>query len=175
MIKFTPPVSISGQYIPTSSLPASSTKGTLADLDTPDEEAIRSLILGTVHRTLGDFTTSRVFLEDAVKNYPQVKCSTWVGGVTLFELAVLDLVEVEADERAGKLSSETDKGEVSSAGVKRWEEAIKNATAKLDKAMGISGKEVDLSSRLDSRIMMLKGEMTLKREMLMSSTTARLR
>ena len=88
---------------------------------------------------------------------------------------MLDLQEVEADERAGKLSSETDKGEVSSTGVRRWEEAIKNATAMLDKAIGISGKEVDLSSRLDSRIMMLKGEMALKREMLMSSTTPRLR
>jgi len=102
--------------------------------------------------------------------HPQVKCSTWVGGLALFELAVLDLKEVEADERAGKLSSEI-KGEVSPAGVGRWEEAIKNATAKLDKAMSISGKEVDLSSRLDSRVMMLKDEMTLKREMLASSAT----
>ena len=87
---------------------------------------------------------------------------------------MLDLKEVEADERAGKLSSETNKDEMSHAGTRRWEEAIKNATAKLDRAMSISGKEVDLSSRLDSRVMMLKGEMTLKREMLMNSTTPRL-
>jgi hypothetical protein len=143
-------------------------------LDTPDEECIRSLILGIVHRTLGDFATSRAFLEDAVKKHPQVECSTWVGGVALFELAVLDLKEVEADERAGKLSLETNKGEVSPAGVRRWEEAIKSATVKLDKAMSISGKEVDLSSRLDSRIMMLKDELVSKRELLMSSGTPRL-
>lgn len=143
-------------------------------MDTPDEEAIRSLILGTVHRTLEDFAASRAFLEDAVKKNSEIKCSTWVGGVALFELAVLDLKEVEADERAGKLSSETNKDEISHAGTRRWEEAIKTATAKLDRAMSISGKEVDLSSRLDSRIMMLKGEMTLKREMLMNSTTPRL-
>jgi hypothetical protein len=139
-------------------------------LDTPDEESIRSLVLGIVHRTLGDFATSRAFLEDAVKKHPQVKCSTWVGGVALFELAVLDLKEVEADERAGKLSSETNKEEVSLAGLKRWEAAIKSATTKLDKAASISGKEVDLSSRLDSRMMMLKDEMTLKKEMLSSAT-----
>ena len=84
---------------------------------------------------------------------------------------MLDLKEVEADERAGNFSSETNKGEISPAGVKRWEEAIKAATAKLDKAMNISGKEVDLSSRLDSRVMMLKDEMTLKKEMLASSAT----
>ena len=89
----------------------------------------------------------------------------------MFELAVLDLKEVEADERAGKLSSEIDKGEVSPAGVGRWEEAIKSATAKLDKAMSISGKDVDLSTRLDSRVMMLKDEMALKREMLASADT----
>lgn len=92
----------------------------------------------------------------------------------MFELAVLDLKEVEADERAGKLSSEINKGEVSPAGMRKWDGAIKSATAKLDKAMSISGKDVDLSSRLDSRVMMLKDEMALKREMLMSSATPRL-
>lgn len=174
MSKLTPPVSISSRYIPASSLPALPTEGTPVDLDTPDEEAIRSLILGLVHRTLEDFPTSRAFLEDAVKKHAQIKCSTWVGGVALFELAVLDLKEVEADEKAGKLSSETNKGEISHAGAKKWEEAMKKATTKLDKAMSISGKEVDLSSRLDSRVMMLKDEMVSKREMLMSFATPRL-
>jgi hypothetical protein len=172
--KLTPPVSISSQYIPTSSASAS-TDGALVDLDTPDEEAIRSLVLGVSHRTLEDFATSRTFFEDAVKKQPQIKCSTWVSGVVLFELAVLDLKEVEADERAGKLSSETNKGELSHAGAKRWEEAIKSAMAKLDKAVSISGNEVDLSSRLDSRVMMLKDEITLKRETLMSCGTPKLR
>ena len=87
---------------------------------------------------------------------------------------MLDLKEAEAGEGAGKLSSETNKREVSPACVKRWDGAIKSATAKLDKAMSISGKEVDLSSRLDSRIMMLKDEITLKKEMLTSCATPRL-
>lgn len=167
--KLTPPVSISSQYIPTSS-PLPSTNGALVDLDTPDEEAIRSLILGIAHRTLEDFTSSRTFFEDVVEKQPQIKYSTWVSGVVLFELAVLDLKEVEAEERAGKLPSETNQSEFS----KRWEEAIESATAKLDKAVGISGNEVDLSSRLDSRVMMLKDEITLKREMLMSRGTTKL-
>jgi len=174
MSKLTPPVSISSQYIPASSLPSSPTKDTPVDLDTPDEEAIRSLILGMVHRTLKDFPASRAFLEDAVNKQSQIKCSTWVGGVALFELAVLDLKEVEAEEKAGKLSSETNKDEISREGAKKWEEAIKRATTKLDKATSISGKNVDMSWRLDSRIMMLKDEMVLKREMLMNSATPRL-
>lgn len=169
--KFTPPVSTPSQYIPTPSPSASPKTAVSIDLDTIDEECIRSLILGIVHRALLDFGASRAFLEDVVKKHPKIKCSTWVGGLALFELAVLDLKEVEADERAGKLSSEIDKGEVSPAGVGRWEEAIKSATAKLDKAMSISGKDVDLSTRLDSRVMMLKDEMALKREMLASADT----
>lgn len=172
--KLTPPVSIHSQYIPASSLPSPSTNDTPVDLDTPDEEAIRSLIMGIVHRALGDLAVSRVFLEDAVKQSSEVKCSTWVGIVGLFELAVLDLKEVEAEERTGKHSLESSEGELSPAGVKRWEQAIKNATAKLDKAMNTSGKEVDMSSRLESRIVMLRDEMALKQEMLMSSATSRL-
>lgn len=168
--KFTPPVSINSQHIPTPSLPSLPADGTPVDLDTPDEEAIRSLIMGIVHRTLGDLSACRRFLEDAVNKYPQIKCSTWVGGVALFELAVLDLKEVEAEERNGKSSSEPNEGKLSPTGVERWEEAIKSATTKLDKAMNISGKDVDLSSRLDSRVMMLKDEMALKRKMLTSST-----
>lgn len=120
--------------------------------------------MGIVHRTLEDLVVSRAFFEDAVGKGSQVKFSTWIGGVALFELAVLDLKEVEVNERTAKLSSESSQGE---AGVKRWEQAIKSATTKLDKAMSISGKDVDLSSRLDSRIMMLKDEMALKQEMLM--------
>lgn len=165
--KLTPPISISSQYIPTSSS-SPPTNGALADLDTPDEEAIRSLILGIAHRTLEDFTTSRAFFEDVAEKQPQIKHSIWVSGVVLFELAVLDLKEVEAEERAGKFHSETNKGELSHAGAGRWEEAIQSATAKLDKAVSISGNEVDLSSRLDSRVMMLKDEITLKKEMLKS-------
>ena len=47
----------------------------------------------------------------------------------------------------------------------RWDKVLKDATALLDSAMSLSGAEVDLSSRLESRIAMLRDEIALKREM----------
>lgn len=125
--------------------------------DTPDELAIRSLLLGIVHRTLDDHLGSRAFLEDAVSRQPAIKVSTWVGGVALFELAVLDLKEMEAKSKeAGGIDVDTN----------AWAGALKGAYEKLDKALGLATQQVDLSSRLDSRIAMLKDEIGLKREML---------
>jgi hypothetical protein len=48
----------------------------------------------------------------------------------------------------------------------RWTKVLKEAGALLDAAMGLSGSEVDLSSRLESRVAMLRDEIALKREML---------
>ena len=48
----------------------------------------------------------------------------------------------------------------------RWNKVLKDAAALLDSAMSLSGSEVDLSSRLESRIAMLRDEIALKREML---------
>lgn len=125
---------------------------------TPDELAIRSLLLGIVHRTVGDFASSRALLQDAVARQPTIKVSTWVGGVALFELAVLDLKEMEASGSAkeGGPTAHTD----------AWERTFKAALEKLDKALSLATQQVDLSSRLDSRIAMLKDEIILKKEML---------
>ena len=120
--------------------------------DTPDELAIRALLLGIVHRTAGDLAASRAFLQDAVARQPAIRVSTWVGGVAWFELAVLDL---KMQQAAG-----TD------ADIDAWTPVLKGAIEKLDKALGLATQQVDLSSRLDSRIAMLKDEITLKREML---------
>ena len=127
--------------------------------DTPDELAIRSLLLGIVHRTAGDFVSSRALLEDAVARHPAVKVSTWVGGVAWFELAVLDLKEMEV--------SQAEKGkEGPLADTDAWAHVMKDALEKLDKALSLATQQVDLSSRLDSRIAMLKDEIALKKEML---------
>ncbi|TFK33083.1 outer membrane protein Iml2/Tetratricopeptide repeat protein 39 [Crucibulum laeve] len=131
------------------------------DLDTPDELALRSLLLGINYRTAGEYLTARAFLTDAYEQYPRIKVSTWIGGVSMFELAVLDLKEVESLERV-------DVSESSSG----WTEALKNASAKLDVALGLSTSATDLSSRLDSRIAMLRDEITSKREMLGISSSA---
>ncbi|KAM5532321.1 Outer membrane protein Iml2/Tetratricopeptide repeat protein 39 [Ganoderma adspersum] len=125
---------------------------------TPDELAIRSLLLGIVHRTVGDFASSRALLQDAIARQPAIKVSTWVGGVALFELAVLDLKEMEASGsvKEGGPTAHTD----------AWERTFKAALEKLDKALSLATQQVDLSSRLDSRIAMLKDEIVLKKEML---------
>jgi len=48
----------------------------------------------------------------------------------------------------------------------RWVKVLKEAGTLLDAAMGLSGSEVDLSSRLESRIAMTRDEIALKRDML---------
>ena len=44
--------------------------------------------------------------------------------------------------------------------------AFAGALEKLDRALALATQQVDLSSRLDTRIAMLKDEITLKKEML---------
>lgn len=120
------------------------------DLDTPDELALRVLLLGIAHRSAGDFTSSRSFLTDAYDRRAAVTVSTWIAGVAMFELAVLDLKEVDANQ----------------AEKETWIKALSAASGKLDQAMSLATSSTDLSSRLDSRIAMLRDEIATKREML---------
>jgi len=161
---YSPPVSIASVHITT----AASTKQTqngasLPDLDTPDELAIRALILGIVHRALSDFTAGRAFLQDAHRRYGEVTENTWVGGIALFEWAVLDIKEAEAKDGS---RMEGGGGALDATAKARWAEVLEGAIEKLDKAMAISGSTVDLSSRLDTRVNMLRDEIAMKREML---------
>ncbi|KAN0127991.1 hypothetical protein V8E53_014168 [Lactarius tabidus] len=117
-----------------------------------------------------------------------------IGGVALFKLAVLELREAQRLEHeherepshahepshSGSGSSEEEgyggrelRLRVDALGLGldgparvRWDKVLKDATALLDSAMSLSGSEVDLSSRLESRIAMLRDEIALKREML---------
>lgn len=145
-----PPVQMKTALI-TEHVPSSASSPSNTAADTADELAIRALILGIVHRTAGDFAGSRALLTDALARHPSVRISTWVGGVAQFELAVLDLKEQET-----RLTSGTDE----------WAAVLKGALEKLDKALALATQHVDLSSRLDSRIAMLKDEIAAKREML---------
>jgi len=47
-----------------------------------------------------------------------------------------------------------------------WADALKSASAKLDIALSHATSSVDLSSRLDSRIAMLRDEIATKTDML---------
>ena len=125
-------------------------------LDTPDELAIRSLLLGIVHRTVNEFAASRAFLEDALHRYHGLRVSTWVGGVACFELAVLELKETQAN--VGAASDATKRA--------AWAKALKTASELLDRALSLAPQSVDLSSRLDTRINMLRDEIAMKREMI---------
>jgi hypothetical protein len=209
-----------------------------AELDTPDEHALRALLLGIMHRAAGHPSEARAFLRDAHTRHAKIPStgSTWIGGIALFELAVLELREAQRLENedanallhgsssasengsesekdsvrsSGSSSSSSEKGEehgkealsgggesvygTVTAGKRKmgngtrgmaelrvrvaalglgettrahWTRALKEAGGLLDTAMGISGSEVDLSSRLESRVAMLRDEITLKREML---------
>ncbi|OSX65485.1 hypothetical protein POSPLADRAFT_1134175, partial [Postia placenta MAD-698-R-SB12] len=141
------------------------------DLDTPDELAIRALLLGILHRTAGEYDAARAFLADAFGRQAAVKVSTWVGSVTLFELAVLELREAQArTEGVPGLAVGEEREELSGAERRAmWERALKEAEGRLEKALALSTQQVDLSSRLDSRIAMLRDEMVMKREMLAAS------
>jgi hypothetical protein len=209
-------------------------------LDTPDEHALRALLLGIMHRAAGHPSEARVFLRDAQTRHAKIPSSgsTWIGGIALFELAVLELREAQRLENedasaslptsasASENGSESEKDSVRSSrsspslsdgggddereassggrgksvydavaggGEKmgngargmaelrvhvgaalglgeatraRWIKVLKEAEVLLDAAVGLSGSEVDLSSRLESRIAMIRDEIALKREML---------
>ncbi|KAH9852714.1 outer membrane protein Iml2/Tetratricopeptide repeat protein 39 [Lenzites betulinus] len=132
-------------------VPAPATPPPTSPADTADELAIRALLLGITHRTAGDFAGAHAFLADAQARQASIQVSTWVGGVAWFEHAVLDLKEMDA------------RGAGSEA---EWAPVLQGALAKLDKALELATQQVDLSSRLDSRIAMLKDEIALKKEML---------
>jgi hypothetical protein len=203
---------------------------TRAALDTPDEHALRALLLGIMHRTTGHPSEARAFLHDAHTRHAKISSSgsTWIGGVALFERAVLELREAQRLENedvntmllASENGSENEKGSVRSSssssslrnaevggrggsvhstaasggdGEKRtgaqgttvdlrvqvgaalglgettrarWVKVLKEAGALLDAAVSLSGSEVDLSSRLESRVAMTRDEIALKRDML---------
>lgn len=234
----TPPASSSSSSIddPDTPTPAPAPLHIRAELDTPDEHALRALLLGIMHRAAGHPSEARAFLRDAHTRHAKIPStgSTWIGGVALFELAVLELREAQRMENedanallsgssstsengtesekdsvrsSGSGSSLSEKGEedkkdVSSEGGvygtaaggrgrmangargmselrvrvaalglsettrAHWVKVLKEAGALLDAAIGLSGSEVDLSSRLESRVAMLRDEITLKREML---------
>ncbi|KAI6040539.1 hypothetical protein EDC04DRAFT_2993620 [Pisolithus marmoratus] len=152
----TPPVDIQTECM--TSLSNTCQSGKLLDLDTPDELALRSLILGILHRTLGDFAGARKLLHDALKHYQNADPNSWVGGVTHFELAVLDMKE--GDWRSVAVS-EGNPAEGNTA-LEVWTHAIKNAKDTLAHAHALCTRETDLSSRLDSRIVMLHEEIDMK-------------
>ncbi|KAG8874816.1 hypothetical protein FRB97_005634, partial [Tulasnella sp. 331] len=150
-LSLTPLVQISTPY----SLEAGPlSPGGLPDLDTPDELACRDLILGITHRSAGEFVVSRRFLEAASST--KFLCDDkWITAMAHFELAVLDMREVQALARRQSIPPPP------GGGLKtKWEAAIAAASGSLDQATATLG-DTDMSSRLESRIAMLRDELEL--------------
>jgi hypothetical protein len=144
-------VTIATPLMPAPPPASAAAPGAHLDLDTPDELAARAVLLGITHRAAGHNGPARAFLEHAHALQSELVMNTWVGGIAMYELAVLDLHEASA------------RGDATSSA---WAPVLSGATEKLDKALALAGSSVDLSSRLDSRIAMLKDEMAVKRETL---------
>jgi hypothetical protein len=88
----------------------------------------------------------------------------------MFELAVLDLKEAEDRVAVGDVDIKKEGDETVVDGYEDtnrvwWTEALQAAYVKLDCALDLT-TNVDLSSRLDSRIAILKDEIATKREIL---------
>ncbi|KAJ7722076.1 hypothetical protein DFH07DRAFT_1067489 [Mycena maculata] len=160
----TPPVvlAVPSPFLPPVAENASSQA--VPDLDTPDEHALRLLLLGILHRTLRLFAPARALLE-AARTAP-LKLSTWIAGVAAFELAVLALKEAQAALEPAGAQLEGVQVALSPAGKATWGRALKEADALLDGALAFAGRsDVDLASRLDSRVALLRDEIAAKRAM----------
>lgn len=148
-MSLSPPVTI------TSPFTAQSLPTNVPDLDTPDEIVIRSLLLGIVHRTAAHFDASREFLSLAVRRQDEIGItSKWTGLVATYELAILELKQADHQETDARLSTE------------QWRKVLKSASDRLDQAAALSKSNIDLSSRLDMRISMLRDEISNKTDML---------
>ncbi|CAE6511823.1 unnamed protein product [Rhizoctonia solani] len=131
---------------PVISTPNSSGGEQNPELDTVDELVVRDLLLGILYRVVGDYALSRKYLEAVPLRETEVE-GKWTAQVAKFELAVLDLRQVAHEPNSAR---------------DKWQTAFKAATTHLDQAAARSNANVDLSSRLDSRIVLLRDEIEAK-------------
>ncbi|SCV72008.1 BQ2448_4702 [Microbotryum intermedium] len=133
------------------------------DLDTLDEIATRSLLLGALYRSLNDGPSlhiAREFLQSITKHKEGIKEEKWVPSFALFELAVVECKECELETR--RLEKEgADKKVI----VGMWKEGLGKAE-KLIENLFASG-EYDLKSESGgSRTMQLRDEIAAKKKKL---------
>jgi len=159
-LSLSPPVNIQTPYSP--NLPPSPPNGTHPlDLDTADELALRSLLVGVVHRSLSHYHQARAFLLDATAREVEGK---WIVALSFFELAILHLKETDASDKAASLQPTSPDYRSNAV----WAAALKEAGQLLDRASE-SSANTDMSSRLDSRISLVRDEIALKRELVMGA------
>ena len=156
LLSLTPYIATETPFAP-SDLPVEDPEAPL-DLDTPDEQASRFLLLGILHRTAGEYALSRAFLEEAVSRKAEIIDDTWIVPTAVFELATLDLREVDAElsEQRG------DDAQPHPDAKRQWESTINVALGRLDEVSSLV-VNTDLSSRLESRVVMLRDEIGYKK------------
>ncbi len=115
-------------------------------------------MLGILHRTAGEYALSRNFLEEAVSRKSEIIEDTWITPTAVFELATLDLREVETE-----LSwRHEDDGQSHPDAKKQWGSTLNAALGKLDTVSSLAGN-TDLGTRLESRVAMLRDEIGYKK------------
>lgn len=123
------------------------------DLDTHDEIAVRYLLLGILHRAIGELDLSRRYLDECVSYRGKATDDTWAPAFAAYELAVLELNVGDQ-----KTLSETPNAK------SIWKNAIEASEKHLALvASGEFGPTYDLEGRQGTRCYLLKDEIQTKR------------
>jgi len=139
------------------------TSSILYDIDTSDELALRALLLGVVHRSTSRFPEARGFLLEVATYNVEFK---WMKGLALFELAVVRLQERDAADKTDALAVPSVVPTKQSKAL--WQSALKDAEELLERALEATAN-ADMSSRIESRISMLRDEISSKRKLTLSN------
>ncbi|KIM31719.1 hypothetical protein M408DRAFT_20945 [Serendipita vermifera MAFF 305830] len=150
-------------------LAAASDNG-LVDLESPEELASRSLLLGILYRTIGEYKTSRLFFDDCLGRRARLSTS-WIPSTAMFELATLDLLETESSTKPDTVPStpgvstpnSVATSTAESAAKELWRKTLNAATTKLDEAVSLSTNAPAMAGRIEARISMLRDEIVNKK------------
>ena len=127
----------------------------ILDLDTDDELAVRDLLLGILHRAVGELEISKRYLDECVEYRHKINDDTWAPAFAVYELALLQLNE--CDSKVKGVENEDKIKQI-------WKSGLSNAEKLLDfAASGEFGSTYDLEGRQMTRQLMLKDEILTKK------------
>ena len=130
------------------------------DLDTADERASRSLILGVLYGTKDEFDPARKYLQNSMEG-ETVWIKTWISPLAAYEQAILELREAEL----GNMRAKEGEQETTQKRKERWRQAFLSATSYLDRcATLVAG--TPLAGRMESKVDLTKEEITQRRSMM---------
>lgn len=152
------------------------TESALEDLDTLDEKAVRYLLLGILHRAIGELELSRKYLDECVSYRGQITDDTWAPAFAAYELAVLELNQCDkltsktksnsSDSSAASFST-ANEAEESVDDKSIWKKGIEASEKHLALvASGAFGATYDLEGRQGTRMYLLKDEIQTKKAQL---------